>query len=437
MNTIKTLTFAFGIILALMMMFSESAVSQYTPAAWPTIWTPVLLSDNTIAQDPDDIAGISTGHLDLYYSDSPHSATAQVAFENSTCYFRVQLQSSPGTVSSLASVTWIAQIKNLTTGVVGAVILDGTDETIYVSKITAPAAEDKVYQKKGNSSPFSSAVRVTDVWSQPTITTVANSGDNSYLDFQVPIAALNDGNTQLGITATTPIQLFFGTSEAAFQTGVINRDWMVGGSVNWGDVDSTTFTNISGGPLPVELTSFQAFLKNELTELRWSTATETNNFGFHILRSTDGGNWSEIGFVHGAGNSQVPLDYMYTDEHLPRHAAAVYYRLRQVDRDGTTDYSSIVMVHNRLVRTVEITDAYPNPFNPSTTISFTLDQDSPVRLSLYDMTGREVTVILDDAELHAGSHSSTVNAGGLPSGRYLCVLQTVQSRSMYPVMLMK
>jgi len=437
MNIFKTLTLIFGIILAIVTIFSESAFSQYTPATWPTTWTPVRLSNNVIAQDPDDIQGTSSGHLDLYYSDSPHSATAQVAYENNTFFFRIQLQGSPGTVLSLASVTWVAQIKNLNTGTVGAVLLDGVGEVISVSKLTAPTAEDQIYVKQGKTSPFNNAVRISNVWSQPTITSVANSADNCYLDFQVPIAALDGGNTQLGITSTTPIQLFFGTSSAAIQTGVINKDWMIGGTVNWGSVNSTTLETIGGGPLPVELSSFQAYLKNGVTELHWSTATETNNHGFNVLRSTDGDSWNEIGFVQGAGNSQVPLYYSFSDTDLPHNAAAVYYRLRQVDRDGTTDYSSVTMVHNRGVHGVEITDAYPNPFNPTTTVSFSLDQGNPVRLSLFDMTGKEVNVMLDNVDLNAGSHAVTVNAGTLPSGRYLCVLQTAHTRSMYPVMLMK
>lgn len=411
--------------------------TTYTPAAWPLAWQPLILANSQSLQDGDDINGTNSGFLDLYYSDAPHATSAYIAFENNTCYFRLQLQGCPGSPGAMSNATWIAQIKNLSTGVVGAVAIDGNKLQLSVVRITLPEAEDIIYTDQGLGSAFRSAVAITPVWTNIVNPLVPNSASNHYLDFQVPIAALNGGNTQLGITASTPIQFFFGSSQASTHTGVINKDWMVGTTVNWAVSDTTTIVDAGSGPLPVELTSFTAHMENGVSRLRWNTATETNNYGFFVLRSTDGDLWQEIGFVPGAGTSAVPLSYTFEDRSTPHSTDQVYYRLRQMDRDGSLEYTSVVMVHNSLVTAVEITDAYPNPFNPTTTVSYTLNIETSVRLSLVDMSGKTVQVISDWKPENAGSHSVMIDAGTLPSGKYLVLLQTPQNQSVRKVVLMK
>ena len=418
-------------------IFTSSNTTSYTPAAWPLVWQPLLLANNQSLQDGDDISGANSGFLDLYYSDAPHATSAYMAFENNTCYFRVQLQGDPGGPLNLANATWVVQIKNLNTGVVGGVALDGANQSVDVFKLTSPYILDEVYKKTVSQTAYVSAVRSTPVWSILVNPLVPNSANNYYLDFQVPLAALNGGTTQLGLSETTPIQLFFGSSQAASQTGVINKDWMVGGTVDWSVSDTTTIGTAGGGPLPVELTSFAAHLENGVSRLRWNTATETNNYGFFVLRSTDGDLWQEIGFVPGAGSSAVPLSYRFEDKKTPHASDKIYYRLRQMDRDGSLEYSSVVMVHNSMVTAVEITDAYPNPFNPTTTVSYTLNVETSVRISLVDMSGKTVQVISDWGIGNAGSHSVMIDAGSLASGKYLVLLQTPQNQSVRQVVLMK
>jgi hypothetical protein len=209
-------------------------------------------------------------------------------------------------------------------------------------------------------------------------------------------------------------------------------------STDFGALGFTTLDDISNGisPLPVELTSFSAYRKGGVVELRWQTATEQNNFGFEVQRREDDGAWTVITFVAGHGNSSSPKRYEYNDAIGTRHGD-IAYRLMQIDRDGTTDYSSIALVRSTAVRGTGITDAYPNPFNPTTTISFTLTGASSVRLTLFDAAGRAVHTIIDGTVMQEGSHSRMLGADGLPSGRYFVVLQTAGEQSVYPVLLNK
>jgi hypothetical protein len=192
----------------------------------------------------------------------------------------------------------------------------------------------------------------------------------------------------------------------------------------WGDF-TVGQGNPGTDPIPVELTAFSARYIRNSVELSWQTATELNNYGFAIERSRDGRVWDEIDFVPGAGNSFSPKSYSYTDvldagmSRVPQLA----YRLRQIDRDGTTEYSDVVFVALRPVPIgVTLYNAYPNPFNPATTLSFSLSEATVVTVKVYDMFGREAATLLDNAELSDGVHTAAFRAAGLPSGSYIVVL---------------
>ncbi|MCZ7556855.1 MAG: T9SS type A sorting domain-containing protein [Bacteroidia bacterium] len=177
--------------------------------------------------------------------------------------------------------------------------------------------------------------------------------------------------------------------------------------------------------IPVELTSFAARYVRNNVELNWQTATELNNYGFAIERSLDGRVWEEIDFVQGAGNSYSPRNYSYTDllDDRLRRVPQIGYRLRQIDRDGTTDYSDIVFVKTGVMPSgVELYDAYPNPFNPSTTISFSLRETQPVTMKVFNIFGQEVVTLMENAQTEAGFHTVAFRGDNLPSGSYLVVM---------------
>jgi hypothetical protein len=178
-------------------------------------------------------------------------------------------------------------------------------------------------------------------------------------------------------------------------------------------------------PIPVELTSFSARYVRSNVELQWQTATELNNYGFAVERSLDGRVWDEIDFVQGAGNSYSPRSYTYTDllDDRLRRVPQIGYRLRQIDRDGTTDYSDIVFVKTGVMPDgAELYDAYPNPFNPSTTISFSLRETQPVTMKVFNIFGQEVVTLMENAQTEAGFHTVAFRGDNLPSGSYLVVM---------------
>ncbi len=180
-----------------------------------------------------------------------------------------------------------------------------------------------------------------------------------------------------------------------------------------------------GDPVPVELTAFSARYVRDNVELNWQTATELNNYGFAIERSEDGDVWNEVDFVPGHGNSYSPKNYTYTDmlDDALRSKGQLSYRLRQVDRDGTTDYSNIVVVRTTPPPAgVHLHAAYPNPFNPATTLSFSLSEATPVRITVYSLLGRQIATLVDNALMDAGFHTVGFNGNELPSGAYVIEL---------------
>lgn len=194
-----------------------------------------------------------------------------------------------------------------------------------------------------------------------------------------------------------------------------------------GGSPSFPYLSLACGPMPVELTAFTASIRNEVVSLTWKTTTETNNYGFEVQKSYDRENWRPIGFVLGYGTSNTPHQYSTTDDldASDRRASRIYYRLKQVDRDGSTDYSPIVSVAPAM-RPTEPTlfQNHPNPFNPSTNISFTLNEAQPISLIVYDTYGREVQRLYDETTLDAGYHAVTFSGTKLPSGVYRYALIT-------------
>ncbi len=170
--------------------------------------------------------------------------------------------------------------------------------------------------------------------------------------------------------------------------------------------------------LPVELTSFSATNIGSTVKLSWNTATEINNFGFDIERtstSTTQG-WTKIGFIEGHGNSNSPKYYSFEDKNLT--ARKYSYRLKQIDSDGQFEYSKEIEVDLDATIKYELSQNYPNPFNPTTTIQFSLPTSGTVKLTLYNTTGQEVRSIVNEYK-ETGSHIINFNASGLSSGAYL------------------
>lgn len=187
--------------------------------------------------------------------------------------------------------------------------------------------------------------------------------------------------------------------------------------------------------LPTELSLFQATIIANKIYLAWQTSTEVNNFGFEVQRSTVSSqlsanseadsrttesirddSWSKIGFVQGCGNSNSPKDYTFVDEKLAG-PGVYFYRLKQIDNDGKFEYSKIVSVNFNRPMEFQLEQNFPNPFNPVTSIRFTLPEGGSVLMKIYDALGREVKTILNEF-MPAGVHSINISVGNLCSGIY-------------------
>lgn len=173
--------------------------------------------------------------------------------------------------------------------------------------------------------------------------------------------------------------------------------------------------------VPVELTSFTATSQNNLVELNWTTATEINNQGFEVQRSTSNSDFVTVGFVEGNGTTTEEHHYTFKDKDV---SGSLRYRLKQIDFDGSYEYSDIVEVEVLGNISYELAQNYPNPFNPITNISYTLPAESQVKFSIYNPLGELVETIVNQKQ-DAGKYDAVWNAGKHPSGVYIYTLDAV------------
>ena len=247
-----------------------------------------------------------------------------------------------------------------------------------------------------------------------------------------------------GSNIDTPMQEFTYSIPTTGSTLQVRLEAFNGGS------EEIAFDNIrilGTVVLPVELISFIAMVKNNIVELRWETATELNNYGFEIerarLRSSNSARvlWEKIGFVNGHGNSNSPKSYEYIDENVIE--GKNLYRLKQIDFDGSYEYTDEVEVSftKSLEKEFVLHQNYPNPFNPTTTIKFTIpfsgrDQGESVRLTIYDILGNEIATLLEERK-QPGKYRIEFEGGDLSSGIYYYTLETGNFRETKKMLLIK
>ncbi|HRI45527.1 MAG TPA: T9SS type A sorting domain-containing protein [Ignavibacteriaceae bacterium] len=215
-------------------------------------------------------------------------------------------------------------------------------------------------------------------------------------------AGLNDYNIELTDIRGLPRKL--------------NKDTGAEGIIDLGAYEF----KVSTDPLPVELTSFTASVVESKVILNWQTATEVNNYGFEIERSTQPqSNWQYLGFIQGHGNSNSIINYSFIDDNLIDGKYS--YRLKQIDNDGNFSYSETLNVEvGDLPISFDLSQNYPNPFNPTTKINFAVPlsaSNSFVKLKVYDVTGREITTLLYEQK-PSGEYEVVFNGNELSSGVY-------------------
>jgi hypothetical protein len=198
-------------------------------------------------------------------------------------------------------------------------------------------------------------------------------------------------------------------------------------------IDGIRVSGTWSGAVPVEFTLFNAKVNENSVELKWSTSSEENNKGFQIERNS-GSSWQKLDFVQGKGYSANNNTYLYNDNNLL--PGTYQYRLKQIDNDGNFKYSSVVEAHIEAPNVYELSQNYPNPFNPSTSIKFTLAEGGYVTLTIYNLLGQAIKVLVDE-HMSKGVHTVHFDADDLKSGLYLYKIETDNFSQMRKMTLLR
>lgn len=178
--------------------------------------------------------------------------------------------------------------------------------------------------------------------------------------------------------------------------------------------------------LPVELIYFEALIFSNGVLLRWGTATEVNNLGFEVQRADMPYQFWGLDFVPGNGNSNSPKHYMYVDTTLPNYGI-YYYRLKQIDNDGTFHYSDTltvnyfpISVENYNQRNIKNTFVFNNPETNQLKIYLSDNFIDEIIASIFSITGEKVEEII----VSNPPNEFNIRYKNLPSGIYIILLNS-------------
>ncbi len=263
-----------------------------------------------------------------------------------------------------------------------------------------------------------------------------NAGSSATMDFYSfgpsysTDDGVNTGNTDLRVAYSTDSRATFNnagpsdhtTDLTTVPTTIMSDSLNPNITVNTGENVVVALASVNGSnPLPVELTSFNASaISANQVKLSWSTATEKNNSGFVVERSVDNKAFNQIGFVKGNGTVSEISNYSFVDKTT---AADYFYRLKQVDMDGSYNYSKVIEVNLAANLTFSLAQNFPNPFNPSTTIKYSIAKAGFTKLTVYNSLGQAVKVLVNEVKT-PGEYNITFDASHLSSGLYFYKLET-------------
>lgn len=185
--------------------------------------------------------------------------------------------------------------------------------------------------------------------------------------------------------------------------------------------------------VPVELSSFTAAVNGLTVSLNWTTATEKNNSGFEVQKKVNE-KFVAAGFVSGNGTTTEMHSYSFADKLLK--GGKSIYRLKQMDYDGTFEYSKEVEVNVIYGMNYSLSQNYPNPFNPTTKISYTIPQTGFVEINVYDAIGNLIKTLVSGSK-DAGSYDVEFDGSGLTSGIYFYQIKSGNFTDTKKFVLMK
>ncbi|NJN77896.1 MAG: hypothetical protein HC803_05830 [Saprospiraceae bacterium] len=179
---------------------------------------------------------------------------------------------------------------------------------------------------------------------------------------------------------------------------------LTGGSFQ-GDMAIDDITVQENAALPVELISFTAkAINNDFIQLNWQTATEENNRGFEVLRSTDGIHFEKITFVNGQGTTLETSNYTFNDKNV-KAGIWYYYQLNQVDFDGIATKTNIVTASLKAATNFAISEPFPNPTSQSASIRININQQLDFDILVYNQLGQ----MMEQQHFKAGQSNDLVN----------------------------
>ncbi len=195
--------------------------------------------------------------------------------------------------------------------------------------------------------------------------------------------------------------------------------------------------------LPVELIYFNSTIIEDQVFLTWQTATEINNSGFEVQRRLSSlpeqESFRRIGFAPGFGTTTEPKIYSFTDQNLT--SGNYQYRLKQIDFDGSFEYSNSIEVTIDVPTKFSLEQNYPNPFNPATKIRYEIPNQAQsdkmfVTLKIYDVLGNEIATLINE-EKSAGIYEVEFDAAEFTSGVYFYQLNAGDQVFTRKMILMK
>ncbi|MFI5252144.1 MAG: T9SS type A sorting domain-containing protein [Bacteroidota bacterium] len=231
------------------------------------------------------------------------------------------------------------------------------------------------------------------------------------------------------VDTSAQLQPLAGSTSYYWHVQSVNKYRSSPWSVTW------SFTTNPGGGLPIQLNMFTG-ITDSLNRiiLNWTTVSEVNNYGFEVQRSADGKQFQTLpnSFIPGHGTTLESNSYSFTDQ--TAGSGKWYYRLKQIDLDGTFSYGFVIQVVAGALSVKDLTvphqyvlhQNYPNPFNPATKIQFELPARSVVRLAIYNILGQVVATLVDGTE-DAGVQEIQWNAGNTSSGIYFYKLEATSA----------
>ncbi|NQT24943.1 T9SS type A sorting domain-containing protein [candidate division KSB1 bacterium] len=274
--------------------------------------------------------------------------------------------------------------------------------------------------------------------------------DENFWQSYIPLSPLfaGIGKKYIGVEFNSSLGVHYGWVGVTVYTppypnDIILHDWA------WEDVPGRFIQAGSQVSLSVALTGFTAAVESDAVVLAWTTQSEVDNLGFALERcDMDGeGNllsdWVEIASylthpeLEGRGNTSEASEYKISDPNV--EMGKFYgYRLIDVDAAGNRQVHNLIQVEvtSTLPEDMVLLQNFPNPFNPATTIEFSVPEQDNVTLSIYNLKGQTVDVLVNE-QMSAGPHYVSWDGSDQPAGVYFYELRTGSHHEIRKLMLVK